>query len=240
MSRLSQISRLRSILIKDDFSHVLSPANVKLAKAFIHSGHFYSASSNPLLLRDAPDYSILYRVGVNTLQIFRQPRVMSFPKVPTWWLGWDLNLRHRTLPLSHHAPWLDDSNSYNYRHRFLLFIHSLLSSVPIVTYRHAYIHTYIHTYTYTHTCMHTGIHTHTWGISLFLTITHCHWLMLSRHIVAHNKCVITNAQASDSSTACTPAVPVQTWMKQEGDTIDRFYWPYDTSATDNKLGSPMA
>src|SRR6218665_2044590 len=29
-----------------------------LCHSFVHSGYFYSASSSPLLLRDAPDYSI--------------------------------------------------------------------------------------------------------------------------------------------------------------------------------------
>jgi len=34
---------------------------------FIHSGYFYSASSSPLLLRGAPDYSMWNYDGVNTL-----------------------------------------------------------------------------------------------------------------------------------------------------------------------------
>ena len=48
---------------------------------FIHSGHFYSAPSSPLLLRGAPDYS-------NTISEFhaeahRQLQVKDLPKVPT-------------------------------------------------------------------------------------------------------------------------------------------------------------
>src|SRR6218665_1172445 len=59
---------------------------------FVHYGYFYSASSSPLLLRDAPDYSI-DTVGVNKPKHYRQLRVKDLPKVPTWRLEWDSNLR---------------------------------------------------------------------------------------------------------------------------------------------------
>ena len=50
---------------------------------FIHSGHFYSVPSSPLLLRGALDYS------TNTVSKFhaeahRQLQVKDLPKVPTW------------------------------------------------------------------------------------------------------------------------------------------------------------
>src|SRR6218665_1862497 len=49
--------------------------------SFIHSGHFYSASSSPLLLRSSPDYS------TDTLSEFhieahRQLQVKDLPEVP--------------------------------------------------------------------------------------------------------------------------------------------------------------
>jgi len=34
-----------------------------------------------------------YCVGVNTPKRYRQLRVKDLPKVPTWWLEWDSNLR---------------------------------------------------------------------------------------------------------------------------------------------------
>jgi len=55
--------------------------------AFIHSGYFYSASSSSLLLRGASDYSI------DTVLEVREIRVKDLPKVPTWWLELNLNLR---------------------------------------------------------------------------------------------------------------------------------------------------
>src|SRR6218665_392538 len=76
---------------------------ISLCYSFIHSGHFYSTSSSPLLLRGAPDYSI------NTVSELTQLRVKDSPKAPTWWLEQDSDLqpsRHKTsnLPLSHHVP----------------------------------------------------------------------------------------------------------------------------------------
>src|SRR6218665_3868584 len=60
--------------------------------SFIHSGHFYSAPSSPLLLRGAPDY------GTDTVSEFhaeahRQLQVKNLPKIPTWWLERESNSR---------------------------------------------------------------------------------------------------------------------------------------------------
>ena len=70
--------------------------------SFIHSGYFYSASSNQLrlLFRGAPDYS--------TATVSEQTRRRATGKVPTWRLELDSNLRPSgryapNLPLSHHA-----------------------------------------------------------------------------------------------------------------------------------------
>jgi len=53
------------------------------ATSFIHSDHFYSAPSSPLLLRSAPDTArILCRSF--TPKRHRQLWVKDFPKVPTW------------------------------------------------------------------------------------------------------------------------------------------------------------
>src|SRR6218665_2046327 len=50
---------------------------------FIHSGHFYSAPSSPLLLRGAPDYSTDTASEFHA-EVHRQPQVKDLPKVPTW------------------------------------------------------------------------------------------------------------------------------------------------------------
>src|SRR6218665_2700849 len=50
---------------------------------FIHSGHFYSAPSSPLLLRGAPDYSTDI-VSEFHAEAHRQLQVKDLPKVPTW------------------------------------------------------------------------------------------------------------------------------------------------------------
>src|SRR6218665_589634 len=51
--------------------------------SFIHSGHFYSASSSPLLLRSAPDTALILCRSF-TPKRNRQLRVKDLPKVPTW------------------------------------------------------------------------------------------------------------------------------------------------------------
>src|SRR6218665_393415 len=89
------------------------PVNQKFTHSFIHSGHFYSASSSPLLLRSAPDTAwILCRSF--TLQHHRQLRVKDLPKVPMWRLERDSKTRPSsrkasTLPMRHHIPKVDRS-----------------------------------------------------------------------------------------------------------------------------------
>src|SRR6218665_1756710 len=51
--------------------------------SFIHSGHFYSAPSSPLLLRGAPDYST-DTVSEFHAEAHRQLQVQDLPKAPTW------------------------------------------------------------------------------------------------------------------------------------------------------------
>ena len=75
--------------------------------SFIHSGYFYSTSSSPLLLRGALDYSIDTVLELIMAKRYRQLRVKDLPKVPTWRLEWDSNLRPSgrkapILPLSYH------------------------------------------------------------------------------------------------------------------------------------------
>src|SRR6218665_1905747 len=60
--------------------------------SFIHSGHFYSAPSSPLLLRGAPDYST-DTVSEFHAKAHRQLQVKDLPKVPTWRLERESNPR---------------------------------------------------------------------------------------------------------------------------------------------------
>src|SRR6218665_1958340 len=59
---------------------------------FIHSGHFYSAPSSPLLLRGAPDYSTDTASEFHA-ETHRQLQVKDLPKVPTWRLERESNPR---------------------------------------------------------------------------------------------------------------------------------------------------
>ena len=58
--------------------------------SFIDSGHFNSASSSPLLLRGAPDYSTDTVLEFHA-EAHRQLQVKDLPKVPMWWLEWESN-----------------------------------------------------------------------------------------------------------------------------------------------------
>src|SRR6218665_3637235 len=60
------------------FIHILT-----FMHSFIHSGHFYSAPSSPLLLRGAPDYST-DTVSEFHAEAHRQLQVKDLPKVSTW------------------------------------------------------------------------------------------------------------------------------------------------------------
>src|SRR6218665_2976600 len=55
----------------------------QLIDSFIHSGHFYSAPSSPLLYRGTPDYST-DTVSEFHAEAHRQLQVKDLPKVPTW------------------------------------------------------------------------------------------------------------------------------------------------------------
>src|SRR6218665_2651023 len=56
----------------------------------IHSGHFYSTSSSPLLLRGTPDYSTDTVSEFHT-EAHRQLQIKDLPKVPTWRLERESN-----------------------------------------------------------------------------------------------------------------------------------------------------
>src|SRR6218665_221999 len=77
--------------------------------SFIHSGYFCSTSSSLLLLRGAPHCgSASVSELINTPKRYRQLRVRDLPKVPTWRLESDSNLRPSgrkasNLLLSHHT-----------------------------------------------------------------------------------------------------------------------------------------
>src|SRR6218665_1636364 len=60
--------------------------------SFIHSGHFYSAPSSPLLIRGAPDYST-DTVSEFHAEAHRQLQVKDLPKIPMWWLERESNPR---------------------------------------------------------------------------------------------------------------------------------------------------
>src|SRR6218665_952647 len=81
-----------SVVIVYSFIHDISKAPLQV--------HYYS--------EDLPTQHG-YCVGVGTPKRYRQLRVKDLPKVPTWWLEWDSNLRPSgrkalNLPLSNHTP----------------------------------------------------------------------------------------------------------------------------------------
>ena len=65
---------------------------VYISGLFIHSGHFYSASSSPILLRGAPDTARILCWSLMP-KCNRQVQAKNLPKVPTWWLERGLNSR---------------------------------------------------------------------------------------------------------------------------------------------------
>jgi len=69
---------------------------------FIHSDHFYSASSSPLLLRSTPDTAQILCRSFKP-KSHKQLRVKDLPKVPLWRLERNSNPRP-SLPMSHHIP----------------------------------------------------------------------------------------------------------------------------------------
>ena len=64
--------------------------HVGCSLSFIHSGHFYSASSSPLLLGGAPYYN-MDTVSKFHAEVHRQLSVKDLPKVPTWQLERESN-----------------------------------------------------------------------------------------------------------------------------------------------------
>ena len=103
-----------------EWCHMLSDDLEMMPYLFIHSGHFYSASSSPLLLRSTPDAArILYRSF--TPKRHRQLWVKDLPKVPTWPLKRDSypqpsGRKALTLPMCHHVPHMlsDDVEMMSY------------------------------------------------------------------------------------------------------------------------------
>src|SRR6218665_885601 len=94
--------------------------HVLCSNSFIHSDHFYSTSSSPLPLRNAPDAArILCRSF--TLKRHRELQVKDWSKVPKWWLERDSNPRPSveryqlnqcatTSQLSN-GSWIDESSA---------------------------------------------------------------------------------------------------------------------------------
>src|SRR6218665_575625 len=72
--------------------HLACPTAHSFIHSFIHSGHFYSAPSSPLLLSGAPDYST-DTVSEFHAEAHRQLQVKDLPKVPTWRLERESNPR---------------------------------------------------------------------------------------------------------------------------------------------------
>src|SRR6218665_1035155 len=97
----------RTVHIKDHRGlHIQVHRWLALVHSFIHSDYFYSAASSPLLLRGAPDTAgILCRSFTPKRHI--QLRVKDLPKVPTWRLERNSNMRffgHAILRMYTNAP----------------------------------------------------------------------------------------------------------------------------------------
>src|SRR6218665_3512848 len=83
----------------------LESSTCSFTHPFIHSDHFYSASSSPLLLRSAPDTA---RILCRNFTPKRHRQLRDLPNVPTWRLERDSNprpsgLKASTLPMYHHT-----------------------------------------------------------------------------------------------------------------------------------------
>src|SRR6218665_1564129 len=88
---LENASEVKSFLGLVNFVARYIP-DMSFIHSFIHSGHFYSAPSNRLLLRSAPDYST-DTVSEFHAEAHRQLQVKDLPKVPTWRLERESNPR---------------------------------------------------------------------------------------------------------------------------------------------------
>src|SRR6218665_2924368 len=85
---LSQEGTEQKTLLKKS---LITGSNVHF-HSLIHSGHFYSAPSSPLLLRGALDYSTDTGSEFHA-KAHRQLQVKDLPKDPTWWLERESNPR---------------------------------------------------------------------------------------------------------------------------------------------------
>src|SRR6218665_2721628 len=72
---------------------IVSQVVTRVIHSFIHSGHFYSAPSSPLLLRGAPDCSTDTVSEFHGHVLYLQLQVKDMPKVPTWRLERESNPR---------------------------------------------------------------------------------------------------------------------------------------------------
>src|SRR6218665_377668 len=95
-----------------------SDSNAIFIYSFIHSGHFCSGSSSPLLLRSAPDTARILCQNF-TPKHHRQLRVKDLLKAPTWRLERDSNPRpfgqkSSTQPMRCHVPRLHVTVPGNY------------------------------------------------------------------------------------------------------------------------------
>ena len=91
--------------------------------SFIHSGHFYSAPSSPLLLGGTPDYTT-DTVSEFHAETHRQLQVKDLPKVPTWQLERESNPRpsrwkSSSQPRHHHIPHMLDNQDLKTLYKFL-------------------------------------------------------------------------------------------------------------------------
>ena len=94
---------------------------------------FPDISMAPLQIQRRSRLQHWYCVGVNTPKRYRQQQENDFPKVPTWRLQWDSNLRPSgrkapNLPLSHHNMMLVYSLTRHSSLRFLGLFYSLSSN----------------------------------------------------------------------------------------------------------------
>src|SRR6218665_84490 len=112
------ISAQYTVTLQISVFTILFLRHLHSSHSFIHSGHFYSAPSSPLLLRRAPDYSP-DTVSEFHVEAHRQLRVKDLPKVPTWRLERESNSRPpvESNRLNQCATM---SNRYTYTYGFLI------------------------------------------------------------------------------------------------------------------------
>ena len=89
--------RMQQIIKMHDFRQYLK----YYIRAFIHSRYFYSASSNPLLLRGAPSHSIYTVLELTRQSTTENCEWRTCPRsLPMWQLEWHLNRQ----PFGRKAP----------------------------------------------------------------------------------------------------------------------------------------